>query len=127
MSDLDAPGMAEALEQDAAKLIAMGHDPYAAFPDGKYTAGAPSSPGRARRLLPRLCLPPCWQLLRLRPQSLGRSFLWGGGVSFQCGTIGNGRPMAKRGSVKRGRGGMKKGGRAAHIARNIMRNALCSL
>jgi len=36
--------MAEALEQDAAKLRAMGHDPYAAFPDGKYTAGAPGSP-----------------------------------------------------------------------------------
>ena len=44
MSDLDAPGMAEALEKDAAKLIAMGHDPSAAFPNGKYTAGAPGSP-----------------------------------------------------------------------------------
>ena len=44
MNDLNLPGMAEALEQDAAKLISMGHDPFAAFPDGKYTAGALGSP-----------------------------------------------------------------------------------
>lgn len=31
MSDLDAPGMAEALAADAAKLIALGADPGPSF------------------------------------------------------------------------------------------------